>query len=223
MRALLDLAAPTRCASCGIDSDGDLCATCAERVVAITTPICARCGAPSDAPVDACAQCLRLRGFARARSVVTYAEPARSITLALKWRGTRELASVMSALMAGVAGRADLCGEAVTFVPGGRRARGAGFDQAELLARGVGRSMNLPVRRHLFRVREGPRQADVPMAERRANVKGRFGSRRLSGTVLLIDDVYTTGATAQVCALALLESGAESVDVVTWARTVRRR
>jgi predicted amidophosphoribosyltransferase len=125
--------------------------------------------------------------------------------------------------MAGVARRAELRGEAVTFVPGGRHARRVGFDQAELLARAVGRSMRLPVRRHLFRVREGPRQADVPMAERSANVEGRFASRRLSGTVLLIDDVYTTGATAQACALALLESGAERVDVVTWARTVRRR
>lgn len=220
---MFDLAAPIRCASCGADSDGDLCAKCAESVVAIRSPMCARCGAPSDGLVEACAQCLGLSGFTRARSVVAYAEPARSITLALKRRGARELAYVMSGLMARVVTRDGLSGEVVTFVPGGRRARREGFDQADLLARGVGRAMALPVRRHLFRACEGPRQADVSMAERRGNVRDRFAARPVAGAVLLVDDVYTTGATAEACSLALLTSGAGSVDVLTWARTVRRR
>jgi ComF family protein len=185
--------------------------------------MCARCGTPTEGPVGKCAQCIGLRGFARARSLVVYAEPARSLTLALKRRGGRDLARAMSGLMSRVAARADLRGDTVCFVPGGRRARRQGFDQAELLAHGVGRAMGLPVRRHLFRTREGPRQADVSMIDRRSNVRGRFAARPTRGAVLLVDDVYTTGTTAEACSLALLESGAESVDVITWARTVRRR
>jgi ComF family protein len=222
MRALLDLAAPIRCVSCGDDADGDLCRSCAERIAVITPPMCARCGAPSTREEEECVQCLALTGFRRARSVVVFAEPARSLTLSLKRRGARGMADAMGSLMADAGSRAGLSGDTVTFVPGGRRARRAGFDQAELLARGVARSLRVPVKRYLFRAREGPRQADVPVTERRDNVRDRFSSRPVKGRVLLVDDVYTTGATAEACSNVLLQAGASSVDVITWARTLRR-
>jgi predicted amidophosphoribosyltransferase len=60
------------------------------------------------------------------------------------------------------------------------------------------------------------------MDERRANVSDRFSSKIVSGPVLVVDDVYTTGATAEACALALRNAGATSVNVLTWARTLRR-
>ena len=206
-----------------MDADGDLCASCAERIVVIAPPLCARCGAPSKSVVAGCVQCTPLEGFQRARSVVVFAEPARSLTISLKRRGARGLAEAMCSLMADVGDRAGLTGDMVTFVPGGRRARRAGFDQAELLARGVARRLRVPVRRILTRASEGPRQADVPLDERRDNVRERFASGNILGRVLLVDDVYTTGATAEACSRVLLQAGADSVDVITWARTLRLR
>ncbi len=223
MRALLDLAAPLRCVSCGSHSDGDLCAACAELIAVIAGPGCARCGSPAAVDVDGCVQCAPLGGFRRARSVVVFAEPARSLTLSLKRRGARSLAETMGSLMAASAHRAGLLADSVTFVPGGRRSRRAGFDQAELLARGVGRRMGIRVDGSLSRAREGPRQADVSLLQRRDNVRDRFASKRVSGRILLVDDVYTTGATAEACAGVLLQAGASSVDVITWARTLRLR
>ena len=87
----------------------------------------------------------------------------------------------------------------------------------------------IPARALLVRTGNGPRQADVAFAERRTNVTGRFASRRAGrmtgrmtgGQVLLVDDVFTTGATAEACSVALRDAGAGRVDVVTWARTLR--
>lgn len=223
MRAVLDLVAPVRCVRCGSSCDAELCARCAEFVEVIASPLCERCGTPASAPTKACPACLDLVGFRRARSLVTFVEPARALTLALKRRGRRPLARAVGDLLAVLAARHELDGEVVAFVPSGRRARAHGFDHTELIARATGRSLGVPVRRLLVRTHEGPRQADVPFMERRSNVRGRFASRATRRRVLLVDDVFTTGATAEACSLALLESGAESVDVVTWARTLRRR
>ena len=98
-----------------------------------------------------------------------------------------------------------------------------GFDHCELVARAVARDLGVGAVGLLTRRHEGPRQADVPVALRRSNVARRFDARPVHGGVLLVDDVYTTGATAEACALALRRAGAESVDVVTWARTLLRR
>jgi predicted amidophosphoribosyltransferase len=113
--------------------------------------------------------------------------------------------------------------EVVAFVPAGRRARLAGFDHVELVARAVARQLGRPLGRLLYRVQDGPRQADVSLRDRRTNVSGRFAARPSPGRVLLVDDVFTTGATAEACSLALSASGARSVDVITWARTLRRQ
>jgi predicted amidophosphoribosyltransferase len=112
--------------------------------------------------------------------------------------------------------------EVVTFVPAGRRARAAGFDHVELIARAAAWTLGARVRRLLFRAQDGPRQADVSLAERRSNVRHRFAGRPAGGRVILVDDVFTTGSTAEACSLALLAAGAASVDVVTWARTLLR-
>lgn len=223
MRAVLDLVAPVRCVRCGSSGDAELCPRCSELVEVLAPPLCDRCGAPVPAPTDRCAACRDLLGFTRARSLVAFVEPARALTLALKRRGRRPLARAVGDLLAVLASRRDLDGEVVAFVPSGRRASARGFDHTELIARAAGRSLGVPVRRLLVRAHEGPRQADVSLMERRTNVSNRFASRPTGKRVLLVDDVFTTGATAEACSLALLEAGAESVDVVTWARTLRRR
>lgn len=220
MNVLLDLVAPVRCTGCGSSADGELCATCARSVVVLADPLCPRCGGRLASPCP----CARLSGFARARSLVTFDEPARSLTLGLKRRAQPATVRGVAQLLALLARREELFvpDATVVHVPGGRAARLRGFDNAELLARATARYLGASHGSLLVRSNEGPRQADVPMDERRANVRGRFSASAVSGHVLLVDDVYTTGATAEACALALLHGGATSVNVLTWARTLRR-
>ena len=154
-----------------------------------------------------------------------FAQPARSLTLALKRRSRPDTVAAVAALLASLAVREGLVRPdvVVTFVPAGRSAARRGFDHAEHIAKATAAALGLRVERLLVRAREGPRQADVAMSERRANVAGRFTGRPVREPVLLVDDVFTTGATAEACAVALGSAGAPSVDVLTWARTLRRR
>ncbi|MGH2670543.1 MAG: ComF family protein, partial [bacterium] len=216
MRSLLDIAAPAVCVGCGAVGD-ELCAICAERVDVLTGPRCSRCGVPAHGQPLSCPGCRDFRGFGRARSLVTFAEPARTLTLALKRRGRPPLVRAVGDLLSGLARAEGLWTgeEIVAFVPAGRKARAAGFDHVELIAKAVARRLGVRLERLLYRINDGPRQSDVPFAARRTNVRNRFASRPAHDRVLLIDDVYTTGATAEACSLALRAAGARSVDVLT--------
>ncbi len=101
-----------------------------------------------------------------------------------------------------------------------------GFNQAELLARVVGRRTGIPVARALKRRRSTLSQAGLTLAQRRENLTGVFrvpARNRMEGRrVLLVDDVFTTGATASACAAALKRAGARSVVLLTLARVDRR-
>jgi predicted amidophosphoribosyltransferase len=189
---MLDLIAPPVCVACGSSSDGDLCEACAVELVTLPSPT---------------------------QSLVVWNEPARALALHVKRRGSRSAARAIGGLLADLARRERIEPDVVTFVPG---TRARGFDHAELLARATASALDRPVRRLLRRVGSGPRQADVDLLRRHQNVAGRFAARRANGAVLLIDDVMTTGATTSVCAQALMRAGASRVDVLTWARTLRR-
>jgi predicted amidophosphoribosyltransferase len=154
-----------------------------------------------------------------------FVEPARRLTLQLKRRGRTSLAGAIGELAGLLARREGLAtaSTTVTWVPAGASARRAGFDHAALLAAAVARTINAPAAPLLRRAVDGPRQADVALAQRRENVAARFAARRANGHILVVDDVYTTGSTAEACAAVLRRAGATSVDVVTWARTLRRR
>lgn len=218
MRALVQLLAPVRCAACGRDADGDLCASCAHDLIPLVAPLCPRCGAPG----TSCGSCGDLQAIRRARSLVLYGGPASRLTLALKRRGRPGLARELGALLGDLARLHDLVVDGlVAHVPAGRGARTKGFDHAELLARGVAAALGVRHVPLLARAREGPRQADVPLALRQANAADRFRARPTTSPVLLVDDVFTTGATAEACAGALRAAGAEAVDVLTFARTPR--
>lgn len=114
--------------------------------------------------------------------------------------------------------------DVVTWVPLSRRRRAErGFDQAEALARVVGRVLGVPVRPLLARSGgDALTQARRDRVGRLAAMQGRFAGREaVAGSVLLVDDVLTTGATASACAHALLRAGADRVDVLTVARSLR--
>jgi predicted amidophosphoribosyltransferase len=112
---------------------------------------------------------------------------------------------------------------ALTFVPADR-ARGLerGYQPAERLARELGERWSLPVESLLGRTRPAARQRGLSLADRRRNVSGAFAPARGSPSgVCLVDDVYTSGSTANAAASALRKGGARRVEVVTFARVVR--
>jgi ComF family protein len=101
-----------------------------------------------------------------------------------------------------------------------------GFNQAELLAQEISKHRRIPILNALRRVKSTPNQAGLTSAGRRKNIAGAFQSRKgidLTGKrILLIDDVFTTGATASACGRALKKAGAGNVSLLTLARAERR-
>lgn len=174
--------------------------------------------------VAQCRECTGRRlGFASARAAVTYSRAGRALLSAWKEHGLRRAASLAADL---VAERVEPpAADVIAYIPpDSDRLLERGHHPAEALARGLGRRWELDVRDLL--TRQGAprgRQATLGRVARRANVRGAFRSAGSPpARVLLVDDVYTTGATASAAATALRAAGARRVDVVTFARTVLR-
>jgi ComF family protein len=218
---VLDLLLPRRCAACAAPHE-TLCRRCRERLDRIVPPLCERCGAPTAWPVRRCAECSGRRlAFASARAAVVYDESAKQIVGAWKERGQRRLAAVAAEVVADALRAPDV--SVVTFVPADRdRTLTRGHRPAERLAEELASRWDLPARPFLARAGPLPRQRGLSLADRRRNVRGAF---RPAGTaparVALVDDVYTSGSTANVAASALRRAGARHVAVVTFARAVR--
>jgi predicted amidophosphoribosyltransferase len=217
---VLDLLLPQRCVVCGCGGR-QLCADCRDGLQRIEPPLCARCGAPTAWPVERCRECAGRRlGFASARAAVGYDAAARRLVHAWKERGLRRLAAEAAQL---VAQRVPPPGaDALTFVPADRERRLArGHNPAERLALELAAHWELPCLPLLERTRGG-RQRGSSAAERRT-VRGAFRARGpVPRRVAVIDDVYTTGATAAAAASALRAAGAHRVEAVAFARALRR-
>jgi predicted amidophosphoribosyltransferase len=144
-----------------------------------------------------------------------------TLVSAWKERGLRDLASLSASIVAEVV--TPPSAHTITFVPeDGDRSLKRGHHPPARLARELGRRWDLPVRPLLRRTRPVRPQRGLTRAERRRNVLGAFQADSVRGCVLLVDDVYTTGATVSAEASALRRTGASSVEVVTFARTVRK-
>lgn len=182
----------------------------------LVKPWCERCGAPAARDVPGCRHCPPA-AIARARAAFLFDGPARRAVHRLKFSGWRSVAQALGEAMAEVA---DLRADVVTWVPLSRRRRSArGFDQARALARVVAPALGLPIAPLLRRTGEAPPQARRGGEERRRVMRGMFAARgRAIGRVLLVDDVLTTGATANACAEVLLGAGADEVSLLTAAR-----
>lgn len=217
---MLDLLLPQRCLVCGRDG-AQLCAGCREALPRLEPPLCERCGAPVAWPVRRCRECAGRRlAFASARAAVAYDAAARALVGGWKERGLRRLAAEAAAVVAERLERP--AATLLTFVPPDldRRLR-RGHHPAEELGREVAALWGLPCVALLRRTRGG-RQRGRTLAERRRNVRGAFHAvAEAPPRVLLVDDVYTTGATASAAASALRAAGARRVEVVTFARVLR--
>jgi ComF family protein len=219
--SLLSLLLPCRCGACAVPGSG-LCDLCRAALIRLAPPWCDRCGAPGAWPVNRCAECSGRRlGFASARAAIVYDDRARVFVQTWKERGRRDLSAIAADLVVGAVSRPVV--DALVPVPGDdERGLRRGHAPAVGLAEALGARWDAPVLSALVRTRPASRQRGLALAERRRNVAGAFAVRDQSPRrVCLVDDVYTTGATAAVCATALRRSGAERVDVVTVARAVR--
>ncbi len=218
---MLDLLLPQRCLVCGAGG-AQLCAACRARLPLLVPPICERCGAPTAWPVARCRECAGRRlAFATARAAVAYDDGVRRLVAGWKERGLRRLAETAAEVVAERLPRPDA--RVVTFVPADERRRlHRGHHPAERLARALAAGWELPCEPLLERARAVPRQRGLSLVERRRNAAGAFRSvTPVRGEVILVDDVYTSGATAAAAASALRAGGARRVDAVTFARAVR--
>ncbi len=218
---MLELLLPQRCVVCAEPGE-QLCAGCRDGLIRVRPPLCERCGAPTAWPVARCRECAGRRlAFARARAAIVYDRPATAFVWGWKERGLRRLARLAAELVVETIPRPGA--DALTFVPPDRdRGLRRGHHPAGALARELAGRWELPVAALLERTRAVPRQRGLSLAERRSNVKGAFrptgaAPRRLA----LVDDVYTSGATAAAAATALRRGGAHRVEVVAFARAVR--
>jgi ComF family protein len=209
---------PARCAACGTGT-WPVCARCSELVGVLVPPWCARCGRPSEDPVDVCSDCPPPE-IDTARAAFLYDGPVSRAIKGMKFAGWRALAEHLGAAMAEVwdGGAVD----AITWVPLSRRRRARrGFDQAEILAGAVAPRLEITATGLLDRIRDTPAQARRRGRDRRVALHEVF---RATGSaperVLLVDDVLTTGATSAACAAALKLAGARRVLVLTAARSV---
>jgi predicted amidophosphoribosyltransferase len=220
---LFDLLLPARCAGCGADAAA-LCTGCSAALVRLRPPLCERCGCPTAWPVERCSECAGRRlAFARARAAVAYEGVAVALVRAWKEGGARTLASFAASAVTALVERPGA--HAATYVPAAPdRQLWRGHNPARGLAEKLADAWGLPLLELLARDGGGRRQRGLGLADRRRNVVGSFrGVRSVRGDVLLVDDVYTSGATAAAAASALRAAGARRVEVVTFARTLRDR
>jgi predicted amidophosphoribosyltransferase len=217
---VLEILLPQRCVVCGCGGR-QLCTGCREELPRLEPPLCARCGAPTAWPVERCRECAGRRlAFATARAAVGYDEAARRLVHAWKERGLRRLAAEAARLVLERLPPPEV--DALAFVPSDRGRRlERGHNPAERLALELAAAWELPCLRLLERTRGG-RQRGSSVAERRS-VRGAFRATGVAPRrVAVIDDVYTTGATANAAASALRKAGARRVEAVAFARALRR-
>ncbi len=223
----LDLLFPPACAVCG-RYGCRICPACAQAVVPVPDTICERCGRVYAARVARCAACLGAvhAPLLQVRAAGLHQEPLRRLIHLLKYKDRPDLAPDLARYLAATLAGPDWQHlwpqiDAIVPVPLHAARRGQrGYDQAELLARGLSARTRIPLRVDLVaRSRQTRAQVGLNAAQRQANVQNAFASQGpCTGLhVLLIDDVYTTGATMAACAAALRDAGAAWVCGLTLA------
>ncbi|MBT9132394.1 ComF family protein [candidate division NPL-UPA2 bacterium Unc8] len=231
LNGLSDLIFPFSCAVChkGLEvrlGRQYLCAECLGKIrLIIKEDICSCCGKKS--AISPCMSCKEKKHyFKKARSAGIYDGVLKECIHLLKYNKKTYLARPLGKFLIDLACYKQDLSKAELLVPvplDKRRYRERGFNQAQLLAAVVSKEIGIPISTSLHRTRNAPSQTQLSHQERLKNVKGLFKVARNNGVInkniLLIDDVFTTGATADECARALLTAGAQGVNVLTVARS----
>jgi ComF family protein len=234
--ALADLIAPFACPTCGAETRGfPLCLDCRDELLgASTSPACPRCAlllGPWARLDKGCSECRgKPLGFDAALALAPYQGPLRDLCLRLKHRRDAWLARWLAELVVEARGgplQAELARDPkplVVPVPlHWLRRLERGYNQAEALADALARRLGLRTSRPLRRIKQTKLLAGIGRTERAEQLRGAFRSRPLVGrTVLLVDDILTTGATCGSAARALKKAGAARVVAVVVARAEGR-
>ncbi|MFL6734134.1 MAG: ComF family protein [Sphingomicrobium sp.] len=227
--AVLDFALPPRCAGCGtiVDQMHSFCPECWKKVEFLGEAGCSACGLPLEATdADLCASCLaRPPRIDRTRAAVAYDDITRSLAIRLKYGRKVALARTMARFMAPLLPTPS-ADKLIVPVPLHRgRTWWRGFNQAAIISRELARRSGIgDTPFALRRVRRTPSLRGLSAAQRRRAVAGAFAADPsvVEGkTIILIDDVLTTGSTADGCARALKKAGAARVELISWARVMR--
>lgn len=234
-RSVIGLAYPMQCGACKkplpAQADIEACARCLAAIKPNPRPYCRTCGHGVSHDGGLCAGCRAAKpSFTIARSACLYEGALKELIHLYKYRNRRSLATTFSDLIIDFLRSDDgpsNGSELVTFVPlHRRRAAERGFNQSELLARSIAPRLGLPAVACLDKTKDTRRQNELPRSERLGNLKYAFRARgsaaRLFGglSVLLVDDVMTTGATLDECSRVLMEAGAREVRCITLARGI---
>jgi ComF family protein len=231
LRHVVDFVLPPRCPACGVVTSDphSFCVDCWRSLSFLGDPCCIRCGLPFDYSAGEEAECGRCMAdppaFDRLRAAVAYGEVARQVALKLKYSGRPGVAETLGRFMA--RHLASTAREAVLVpVPLHRwRIWKRGYNQSALIASSLAKASGLAADLDLLkRVKATPILRGLGRRERALAVRGAFAIRDkapLAGrTIVLVDDVFTSGATADACARTLKRAGATRVEILCWARVV---
>ena len=233
---MLDFLAPPRCPITGelVHTAGDLSGAGWAQLHFLSKPRCERCGRPFELAVDEgtiCGACIAAPPvFQRARAAVAYDDQSRRLIIGFKHSDRTEHALLFSRWL--VRAGEEILQPGVILVPvplHWRRTFSRRYNQAALLTRAISNLTGLAQETNLLRRhRATPPQAGLAAAARKRNVNGAFSvrddarARIENARIVLVDDVYTTGATLSACARVLRKAGAKQVDALTVARVVKQ-
>lgn len=228
IRFVLDLLYPAkpRCSICGRIGAGAACDKCMASLDYLQGITCLHCGKQLNENYNysSCPDCITgIFYYDRAYSCFEYSGMGKKLVYKLKYEGKTQLAKVISALMEERLRNEGLAIDAIVPVPlHGNKLKERGFNQSCLIAQELGGRLGKPVIDCLERTKETKEQYNLDRTQRYLNINGAF-SVKLSynigkyKSILLVDDIYTTGSTANECSKVLKRAGAEKVYVVTAA------
>ncbi len=228
---ILDILYPRRCPVCGDIIGGSgrtICPDCIRKLSFVKPPICKKCGKEiEDESAEFCVDCMRhSHAFEYGIALLNYDETARHSMAQIKYNNKREYLDFYGTALAARYGRTIRRMRADALVPvpvHATRRRTRGFNQAEILARVTGKKLGIPVLPGmLVRNKKTLPQKDLTAAERLKNLSGAFAVGEIPKgikSVILVDDIYTTGSTIEACAGALRAAGVERVYFVVICMT----
>lgn len=211
------------CANCRKEIfSGYFCGDCTKKAIKVKDNKCAHCGRITPYPVPVCKSCSgKNLNFDIARSSYSYALPISNLIQRFKYENARYLAVVFAKDLQETFIKEGLSADAIVYVPSSKeRFKERGYNQANLLAKELSKLINLPVLDAIEKIKETEQQANLSASKRRENLKSSFkvDKKLVEGkALLLIDDVLTTGSTADVISERLKKAGALKVSVLTVA------
>ncbi len=220
---ILDLLFPPRCAICDrvVPMGGNhICGNCRTELSYVKEPVCFRCGKEIGSEEEEyCLDCsTKNRSYDKGFPVFNYVPPITDSIMAFKYRGRQEYAAFYAEEIYRLYGEnfGKLGIEVIVPVPVHKQKLvSRGYNQAELLAKSLGKLTGIKVRTDLVvRIEDTPPQKELSDEQREKNMRAAFASADRSvsyNSVLLVDDIYTTGATIEACTIVLKELGVEHV------------